>query len=156
MSKAKSVLLVDDDRNVAELMLLALEEANLAVEFVVASDGVEALDYLFGRGQYHDVESSPPVVVLLDLNMPKVSGLEVLQQIRRDERLGRVPVVMLTSSSDIKDLEDCYHNGANAYVVKPVEFQQFKSTIQKLARFWTAINQPPPVPARSAVTSLTA
>lgn len=147
--EARYILLAEDDQHVAELILMVLEECGLELHAVVVGDGAEALDYLYGRGRYHDTDSSPPSVVLLDLNMPRVGGLEVLRQIKHDERLSRIPVVIMTSSRDPADLDNCYGSGANAYVVKPLDFRKFKETIRQLGAFWTSVNEPPPRPPRS-------
>ena len=127
-----------------ELTLDALAENHLANEVVVVRDGAEALDYLYRRGSYRLREEGNPVVVLLDLKMPKVDGLEVLRQIKQDERLRQVPVVMLTSSREESDLVASYRLGVNAYVVKPVEFSRFVEAVRRLGVFWAVINEAPP------------
>jgi CheY-like chemotaxis protein len=140
----KRILLVEDSAHDVELTLTALAEHNLANEVVVTRDGVEALDYLYRRGRYADWPPGNPVVVLLDVKMPKVDGLEVLRQIKQDDALRRIPVVMLTSSREERDLVRSYSLGANAYVVKPVDFTSFADAIKEIGIFWAVINQPPP------------
>ena len=139
----KRILLAEDSSKDVELTLAALEEHNLANEVVVASDGAEALDYLYCRGKFQLRSPENPVVVLLDLKMPKVDGLEVLRTIKGDDRLKTIPVVMLTSSREEKDLVDSYKLGVNAYVVKPVDFQDFIHAIKDLGFFWAVINETP-------------
>lgn len=138
------ILLVEDDPNDVELTLAALAENNLANEVVVLNDGEEALNYLFRSGKFEGCSDPPPVVVLLDLKMPKVDGIEVLRQIKADVSLRTLPVVVLTSSSIDKDLFEAYKLGANAYVVKPVDFHSFVDTVRKVGVFWAVINEPPP------------
>jgi len=144
MNTLKKILLVEDDDKDVELTLMALAEHHLANEVVVVSDGAQALDYVYRRGEFAARASNNPVVILLDLKLPKVDGLEVLRQIRADERLSMIPVVMLTSSREERDLIDSYRLGANAYVVKPVDFHEFINAIKELGVFWALINQPPP------------
>ena len=140
----KHLLLVDDDPNDVELTLTALAEFNLANEVVVAHDGAEALDYLYRRGQFAARQDGLPAVVLLDLKMPKVSGIEVLRQIRADANLKLLPIVILTSSREATDLEQCYQLGVNAYVVKPVQLHDFMHAIKQVSMFWAVINELPP------------
>jgi CheY-like chemotaxis protein len=140
----RRILLVEDDPKDVELTLTALEEYNLANEVVVARDGAEALDYLYCRGEFADRSNDNPAVLLLDLKLPKVDGLEVLQQIKSDEKLRMVPVVVLTSSREEKDMVASYKLGVNAYVVKPVDFHEFVNAIKELGMFWAIINEPPP------------
>jgi len=142
--KMKRILLVEDDPNDVELTLTALKEFNLANEVVVAGDGAEALDFLFKRGAFSERVNGNPAVILLDLKLPKISGMEVLKQIRESEALKMIPVVILTSSREEKDLNDGYSLGTNAYVVKPLDFQQFLEAIKQLGAFWALINEPPP------------
>ncbi|HVY48848.1 MAG TPA: response regulator [Minicystis sp.] len=142
--EAKRILLVEDSPNDVELTLTALGEHNLANEVVVVGDGEAALDYLYRRGQFKLRAEGNPVVVLLDIKLPKVDGLEVLQQMRADARLRKVPVVMLTSSREEQDIVRSYNLGVNAYVVKPVDFHDFVNAITELGLFWAVINQPPP------------
>jgi CheY-like chemotaxis protein len=140
----KPILLVEDNPKDLELTLLALEKSNLANEVVTVRDGVEALDYLFRRGQYSDRAEGNPAVVLLDLKLPRVDGIQVLEAVKKDESLRAVPVVMLTASREEKDLVRSYSLGANAYVVKPVAFKDFLDAIQDLGVFWAVLNEPPP------------
>jgi len=144
MASLKRILLVEDNERDVELTLAALEEHSLANEVVVARDGAEALDYLHRRGNFADHANGLPVVVLLDLKMPRVDGLEVLRQMRRDDTLKRVPVVMITSSREEQDLVKSYQQGVNAYVVKPVDFQKFVVSVKQIGFFWAIINEPPP------------
>ena len=136
--------MVEDDPNDVELTLTALGEYNLANEVVVARDGEEALDYLFCRGNFSTRTSDNPAVLLLDLKLPKVDGLEVLQQVKSDEKLRMIPVVVLTSSHEERDMVASYRLGVNAYVVKPVDFQEFVNAIKELGISRAVINEPPP------------
>jgi CheY-like chemotaxis protein len=138
------ILMVEDDPKDVELTLTALEEYKLANEVVVASDGEEALDYLYCRGKFADRPNDNPAVLLLDLKLPKVDGLEVLQQVKSDEKLKLIPVVVLTSSHEEKDMVASYKLGVNAYVVKPVDFHEFVNAVKELGVFWAVINEPPP------------
>ena len=138
------ILIVEDDPKDVELTLTALEEYNLANEVVVTRDGEEALDYLYCRGNFKMRTSDNPAVMLLDLKLPKVDGLEVLQQIKSDEKLKMIPVVVLTSSREERDMVASYKLGVNAYVVKPVDFHEFVNAIKELGIFWAVINEPPP------------
>jgi CheY-like chemotaxis protein len=138
------ILMVEDDPKDVELTLTALEEYNLANEVVVTHDGEEALDYLYCRGKFAERSSDNPAVMLLDLKLPKVDGLEVLQQVKSDEKLRMIPIVVLTSSHEEKDMVTSYKLGVNAYVVKPVEFHQFVNAIKELGIFWAVINAAPP------------
>jgi CheY-like chemotaxis protein len=144
MNKLKEILLVEDDKNDIELTLAALEESNLANKVHVVQDGEEAIDYLFKRGEYKKLPPKNPAVILLDLKMPRVDGLEVLRQIRSNDELKFIPTVILTSSSQEKDIIENYKLGINAYVIKPVDFQQFIYAIKKLSVFWAILNEPPP------------
>jgi CheY-like chemotaxis protein len=144
MNKLGRILIVEDDPKDVELTLTALEEYNLVNEVVVARDGVEALDYLYCRGEFKDRSSENPAVMLLDLKLPNVDGLEVLQQIKSDEKMRMIPVVVLTSSKEEKDMVASYKLGVNAYVVKPVDFHEFVNAIRELGVFWAVINEPPP------------
>lgn len=144
MAPLKRILLAEDNDHDVELTLAALEEYNLANEVVIARDGVEALDYLYGRGKFAGHANGLPVVVLLDLKMPKLDGLEVLRHMRTDSVLKAVPVVMITSSREEQDLIRSYELGVNAYVVKPVDFQKFVESIKQIGFFWAIINEPPP------------
>jgi CheY-like chemotaxis protein len=138
------ILMVEDDPKDVELSLTALEEYNLANEVVVVGDGAEALDFLYCRGSFAARAPGNPAVLLLDLKLPKVNGLEVLQKIRSDEKLKTIPVVVLTSSREESDLVASYKFGVNAYVVKPVDFHQFVNAVKELGVFWAVINEPPP------------
>jgi CheY-like chemotaxis protein len=144
MNETGRILLVEDSPQDVELTLTALEKHNLANEVIVVHDGEEALDYLHRRGPFKLRSSGNPVVVLLDIKLPKVDGLEVLQQMRKDDSLKRTPVVMLTSSREERDIVQSYSLGVNAYVVKPVLFHDFVSAICELGLFWAVINHPPP------------
>jgi len=143
LDEIKSILLAEDDPNDVELTLAALAEHNLANKVEVVRDGAEALDYLFRRGKFATRPDGNPVVVLLDLKMPKVNGLEVLHKIKTDEKLKTVPVVALTSSRESPDVKRCYDYGVNAYVVKPVGFPDFINAVKQLGIFWAVVNQPP-------------
>jgi CheY-like chemotaxis protein len=140
----KPILLVEDNPKDLELTLVALEKNQLANEVITLRDGAEALDYLFRRGQYESRAEGNPAVILLDLKLPKVDGLQVLEQVRADASLRSVPVVMLTSSREEKDLIRSYNLGVNAYVVKPVGFREFIEAISDLGIFWAVLNEPPP------------
>ena len=144
MNELGRILIVEDDPKDVELTLTALEEYNLANEVVVTRDGEEALDYLYCRGNFKMRTSDNPAVLLLDLKLPKVNGLEVLQQIKSDEKLRMIPVVVLTSSREERDMVASYKLGVNAYVVKPVDFHEFVNAIKELGIFWAVINEPPP------------
>jgi CheY-like chemotaxis protein len=144
MTELARILIVEDDPRDVELTLTALEDYKLANEVVVARDGQEALDYLYCRGQFRDRSNENPAVMLLDLKLPKVDGLEVLKQIKSDEQLKMIPVVVLTSSHEEQDMMRSYRLGVNAYVVKPVDFHEFVNAIKELGIFWAVINQPPP------------
>jgi two-component system response regulator len=140
------ILLVEDNANDEELTLRALKKSNLANAVIVTRDGSEALDYLFGRASFagRDV-SDLPQVVLLDLNLPKIGGLDVLRAIRADDRTRVLPVVILTSSKEDKDLAAGYASGANSYIVKPVDFTQLSESVRQLGLYWLVINHPPPL-----------
>ena len=140
--------MVEDDPRDVELSLTALEDYNLANEVVVTHDGAEALDYLYCRGEFVTRPHDNPAVILLDLKLPKIDGLEVLQQIKSDEKLQMIPVVVLTSSREERDMVTSYKLGVNAYVVKPVGFHEFVNAIKELGVFWAVINAPPPGTAR--------
>lgn len=139
-----SILIAEDSPNDVEMVLAALEEHHLANSVVVVNDGEQALDYLYSRGNYKDRPPGNPIVVLLDLKMPKVDGLEVLNVLKKDEAFKMIPVVMLTSSREEQDLLKSYKLGVNAYVVKPVGFPQFIDAVKKLGVFWAMYNEPPP------------
>lgn len=144
MTTIKPILLVEDDPRDLELALVALERSQLANEVIVVRDGAQALEYLRRTGEFDGRESGNPAVVLLDLKLPKINGLEVLDAIRADAGLRSIPVVMLTSSQEENDVVRSYQLGVNAYVVKPVEFKQFLSAISDLGMFWAVLNEPPP------------
>jgi CheY-like chemotaxis protein len=144
MPPLKRILLAEDSPQDVEMTLNAMEEFHLANEVIVVNNGAEALDYLYGRGKFAQHGNGLPVVVLLDLKMPKVDGLEVLRQLKNDPALKRIPVVMMTSSREERDLVHSYDLGVNAYVVKPVDFQQFVDSVRKLSCFWALVNEPPP------------
>jgi CheY-like chemotaxis protein len=137
------ILLVEDDPKDVELTLEALGEYNLANEVIVARDGAQALDYLYCRGPHAARTKGNPAVLLLDLKLPKVDGLEVLKQIRSDAKLKLIPVVVLTSSREERDMMGSYQLGVNAYVVKPVDFHEFVNAVKELGVFWAVINEPP-------------
>lgn len=140
----KPILLVEDDPHDLELTLVALERSQLANDVIVVRDGAEALDYLFRTNAYADRPEGNPAVLLLDLKLPKIDGLEVLAKLRETETLRSIPVVMLTSSREEPDLNRAYQLGVNAYVVKPVEFKAFVGAISDLGIFWAVLNEPPP------------
>ncbi|BAU88816.1 response regulator receiver protein [Methylorubrum populi] len=144
MADLKPILLVEDNPNDIELTLAALEQSQLANEIVICRDGAEALDYLHRRGIYDRPDVQDPAVVLLDLKLPKVDGLEVLGAVKGDPRTRAIPVVMLTSSREESDLVRSYELGVNAFVVKPVGFKEFFDAIQDLGVFWAVLNEPPP------------
>ena len=145
MRQSKTILLAEDSPHDVELTLIALKQSKLSNEVVVVRDGVEALDYLYRRGKFQGRNEEHPVLLILDLKMPKVDGLEVLKQMKSDDALKAIPVVMLTSSREKADVAKSYQLGANAYVVKPIGFQQFMGAVEQLGMFWAALNEPPPV-----------
>lgn len=145
MKQLRPILLAEDSLKDVELVLAALKKNNFANEVVVARDGAEALDYLYRRGKFEARTAELPIVMLLDLKMPKKDGLEVLRQVKGDEALKVIPVVMLTSSREEADLVKSYRLGVNAYVVKPVGFEQFVDAIRQTGNFWAVINEPPPL-----------
>ena len=140
----KPILLVEDNPHDLELTLIALSKSQLANEVVIVRDGAEALDYLHRRGEFRERAVGNPAVILLDLKLPKVDGLEVLKEIRDTELLKSIPVVMLTSSKEEQDVVRSYELGVNAYVVKPVDFTEFVRAIGDLGIFWAVLNEPPP------------
>ncbi|MEW6084047.1 MAG: response regulator [Chloroflexota bacterium] len=144
MNELKRILLVEDDPRDVELTLTALGENNLANEVVVTRDGAEALDYLRREGNYKERPNGNPAVILLDLKMPKVDGLQVLREVRNDPDLKIIPVVILTSSREERDLVESYQLGVNAYVVKPVDFSEFINAVKETGLFWAVINEAPP------------
>jgi len=150
MLELKRILLVEDDLRDMELTLTALEEKKLANEVLVVHDGEEALNYLFCRGSFRMRAPGNPVVILLDLKLPKVDGLEVLRQIKSDENLKMIPVVMLTSSREERDVVESYQLGVNAYVVKPIDFHDFVHAVKEIGLFWAVINEAPPTAYHAA------
>ncbi|MGN6644635.1 MAG: response regulator [Verrucomicrobiota bacterium] len=144
MTPLKRMLLAEDNERDVELTLAALEEYNLANEVIVARDGVEALDYLYHRGKFANHANGLPSVVLLDLKMPRMDGLEMLRHMKAQPHLKHLPVVMITSSREEQDLVNSYQLGVNAYVVKPVDFQKFVESIKQIGFFWALLNEPPP------------
>lgn len=151
MHSLNHILLVDDSPRDTELAMDALEAYKLANEVVVLRDGAEALDYLYRRGEYAKRENGQPAVILLDLKMPKVGGMEVLRQIKSDAKLKVIPVVVMTSSREEQDLIDSYQLGVNAYVVKPVKFHEFVDAVKQVGGFWGVFNEPPPESLRRFV-----
>jgi CheY-like chemotaxis protein len=144
-SQKKIILLVEDNPDDVELTLLGLKNNNVVNEIVVAQDGAEALDYLFCTGKYAERDASVmPVLILLDLKLPKIDGLEVLKRLRDDDRTNIIPVVILTTSDEEKDLVHCYKNGANSYIRKPVDFVRFSEAVRQLKVYWLLINENPP------------
>lgn len=152
MPSLQPILLVEDNLNDVELVLNALKKNQIANEIVIARHGGEALDYLYRRDKFEGMSSSPPLFIMLDLKMPKVDGLEVLKQIKSNETLKLIPVVMLTSSREESDLVKSYRLGVNAYVVKPVDFTQFVEVIRQLGVFWALINVPVPANTVSPIS----
>jgi len=144
MHSLRDILMVEDSLRDAELALEALSQQRLANPVVHVRDGAEALDYLYRRAQFADRTNGHPVAVLLDLKMPKVDGLEVLRQVKGDPDLRTIPVVMMTSSREEQDLVEGYEGGANAYVVKPMDFSSFMDAMKAVGVFWAAVNEPPP------------
>jgi CheY-like chemotaxis protein len=145
MTNIKKILLVEDDLKDVELTLAALDEFHLANKVFIVHDGAEALDYLFRRGKFEERTNSNPIFILLDNKMPKINGLEVLKIIKADAQLKIIPVVVLTSSRETPDVAEFYKQGANAYVVKPVDFSEFMKVVKQLGFFWAAVNEPPPM-----------
>jgi CheY-like chemotaxis protein len=146
----RPILLVEDNPRDLELTLAALAKCQLANDIVVARDGAEALDFLYSKGEHADRTPGDPAVVLLDLKLPKVDGLEVLERVKSDSQRRQIPVVMLTSSREERDLVRSYELGVNAFVVKPVDFNAFFEAIQDLGMFWAILNEPPPRTAANA------
>jgi two-component system response regulator len=145
-TQLKTILLVEDNPDDRDLALLAFEQSKIANQIEVADDGVAALDYLFGRGAHANRDAGEmPQVVLLDLNLPKLDGLEVLKRIRADVRTERLPVVILTSSDEERDIVESYERGANSYIRKPVDFAQFIESVQQLGLYWLVLNEAPPL-----------
>lgn len=144
MESLKRILLAEDNLEDIELTLAALEGCHLANQVMVVRDGADALDYLYRRNSFKNRTDAQPVVVFLDIKMPKVDGVEVLRQIKADPSLRMIPVVMVTSSLEQQDLLRSYTLGANSYVVKPIDFDQFVSAIQELGLYWAVLQEPPP------------
>jgi CheY-like chemotaxis protein len=143
--KDKTILLVEDNLDDVKLTLRAFKKCKIANKVVVAGDGVEALDYLFGTGTHAGRDlSDRPAVVLLDLKLPKIDGLEVMRRMRADRRTRRLPVVVLTSSKEEQDVVSSYDLGANSYILKPVDFDQFSEAVRQLGLYWLLLNEPPP------------
>ena len=143
--KPKRILLVDDSPRDTEMTINALQQYNLANEIKALRDGAEALDYIYRRGEFATRQESDPAVILLDLKMPRVDGLEVLRQLKADPKFKMIPVVVMTSSREDHDLNKCYELGVNAYVVKPLSFQEFIEAVRSLGAFWAVLNEPPPL-----------
>jgi CheY-like chemotaxis protein len=148
IAELRRILLAEDNAYDVELTMTALRENNVVNEIIVVRDGAEALDYLFKRDRYAERAGANPALVLLDLKMPKVDGVEVLRQIKNDAGLRSIPVVVLTSSREEQDLVRTYDLGVNAYVVKPVDFHEFVEAVKLLGGFWAVVNEPPPVGSR--------
>jgi len=140
----RRILLVDDSPRDTEMALDALHQYHLANEVTTLRDGAEALDFIFRRGDYAGRDGADPAVIMLDLKMPRVDGIEVLRQLKADPRFRRIPVVVMTSSREDQDLARCYELGVNAYVVKPLTFHEFIEAIKTLGTFWAVLNEPPP------------
>lgn len=144
MKKLRTILLVEDNQQDVELTIEALSEYNLANNIISVGDGVEALEYLRYEGAYKTRPRGNPAVILLDIKMPRMDGIEVLEIIRKDPKLKTIPVVILSSSRENPDLKRCYELAANAYVVKPVEFKEFMDAVKQIGVFWAIINEQPP------------
>jgi CheY-like chemotaxis protein len=145
MERAGYILMADDSENDLELARRAFADHKITNEFIVVHNGAKALDFLYRRGKYKDRLNEDPIFVMLDVNMPLVNGIEVLTEMKADSRLCHIPVVMLTSSRHGPDVEECYRQRANAYVVKPVDFKQFDEAIRTIGKFWVVLNEAPPV-----------
>ena len=137
----KNILLVDDDHNDVTLMINALREAHFGNEIIVAEDGEEALDFLYRRGRFSEYQGDYPVFILLNIKMPLLNGIEVLKLIRNDHSFEKIPVIMMTSSRDTTDLEECYKHGANSFVVKPVNIIDFIDVVKKVGQYWIVVNE---------------
>lgn len=137
----KNILLVDDDHNDVTLMINALREAHFGNEIIVAEDGEEALDFLYRRGRFSEYQGDYPVFILLNIKMPLLNGIEVLKLIRNDHSFEKIPVIMMTSSRDTTDLEECYKHGANSFVVKPVNISNFIDVVKKVGQYWIVVNE---------------
>jgi len=144
MDHETEILLVEDNMSDAEMTIRALKKNHLANRLVHLKDGAEAIDFIFAEGNYYNRKiENLPKVILLDLKMPKVNGIQVLQKIKSDERTNKIPVVILTSSKEDPDIQECYRLGANSYVVKPVQFEQFVKAVSELGLYWMLLNQSP-------------
>jgi two-component system, response regulator len=144
MNQEIELLLVEDNKSDAEMTIRALKKNNIANKIVHLKDGAEALDFIFAEGAFSDRKMEHgPKVILLDLKMPKVNGIQVLERIKSDERTKRIPVVVLTSSKEDPDIQECYRLGVNSYVVKPVKFESFVKAVSELGMYWMILNQPP-------------
>lgn len=143
MNEIKTILIAEDDPKDVELIMEALAENNLAYQVIVVNDGVEAIDYLYRKGKYEPRKPGKPAVVLLDIKMPRMDGLEVLKNIKKDDALKSIPVIMFTSSREEKDLIRSYNLGVNAYVVKPVGFKNFIDAVKQIGEFWAMLNELP-------------
>jgi two-component system response regulator len=153
MNSNVDILLVEDSQDDIDLALHALRQGKLANSIFVVRDGEEGLDFLFCRGQYSERSfESPPKLVLLDLKLPKIDGMQVLKQLKGDSRTQSIPVVIMTSSKEERDLVDGYKSGVNSYIQKPVDFDQFRTTVKTLGMYWMVVNQPPPLNHQSAAT----
>lgn len=139
----KNILLVDDSPNDVTLIKSALEGAHFGNDIIVAEDGEEALDFLYKRGKYVNYDGDYPVFILLDIKMPLMNGIEVLKILRNDATFNKIPIIMLTSSRDTRDLQECYDNGANSFVVKPVNISDFMGVVKDLGQYWVVINELP-------------
>ena len=148
LADLRTIVIAEDNANDLELTLAALGQNRVANEIVVVRDGAEALDFLYRRGTFASRVGGPPALLLLDLKMPKVDGVEVLRQVKADAELRTIPVVMLTSSREESDLVRSYQLGVNAYVVKPVDFGEFMDAVRQIGAFWAVINEAPPAAAR--------
>ncbi len=143
MNPLAKILLVEDDSKELELTVMALEKSNLSNQIVIARDGVEALDYLYKRNKFEHDTDGIPVVILLDLKMPRMGGIKVVRHLKGDERMNMIPIVVLTSSREDLDLQECYRLGVNAYVVKPVRFKEFVEAVEHIGVFWAMLNEAP-------------
>ena len=139
----KNILLVDDSANDVTLIKLALKEAHFGNNIIVAEDGEEALDFLLRKGKFADYTGDAPIFILLDIKMPMMNGIDVLKVIRANAEFNKVPVIMLTSSRDSHDLKECYDNGANSFVVKPININEFVGVVKELGQYWVVINERP-------------
>jgi len=139
----KNILLVDDSPNDVTLIKAALRDGHFGNEIIVAENGEEGLDFLYRRGKFADYKGDDPIFILLDIKMPFVDGIEVLKIIRADAAFNKVPVIMLTSSSDTRDLKECYDSGANSYVIKPINVKEFVGVVQEIGQYWVVVNERP-------------